>query len=94
MALFKFYSTNNKFQHLVVYIYLLAFGLAYGMISASAVNTPMPMINSVGGLGNLGSVSSTQPNIYSINNMAASLLAQSKFSQFGMQANGAAIRNE
>lgn len=57
---------------------MLAFGLAFGMISASAVNTPIPMMNTVG-LGNLGSVHST-PSLYSINNMAASLLTQSKFS--------------
>lgn len=58
---------------------MLAFGLAFGMISASAVNTPIPMMNTVG-LGNLGSVQST-PSLYSINNMAASLLSQSKFSK-------------
>lgn len=58
---------------------MLAFGLAFGMISASAVNTPIAMMNTVG-LGNLGSVQST-PSLYSINNMAASLLSQSKFSK-------------
>lgn len=58
---------------------MLAFGLAFGMISASAVNTPMPMMNTVG-LNNLSSVQST-PSLYSINNMAASLLTQSKFSK-------------
>lgn len=61
-----------------IWLFMLAFGLALGMISASAVNTPIPMMNTVG-LGNIGSVHST-PSLYSINNMAASLLTQSKFS--------------
>lgn len=51
---------------------------AFGMRSASAANSSMPMMNAAG-LGGLGSVSSSS-SLYSINNMAASLLAQSKFS--------------
>ena len=58
---------------------MLAIGnSAFGMRSASAANSSMPMMNAAG-LGGLGSVSSS-PSLYSINNMAASLLAQSKFS--------------
>lgn len=62
-------------------------GLAYGLGSTSAINSPMAM-NSMGslaqmnsmGLGGLGTgTGSSMSNYYSINNMAASLLAQSKF---------------
>lgn len=56
---------------------MLTFGLAFGIVGASSVNASMPMMNAAG-LGNLSSVSSP-PSLYSINNMAASLLAQSKF---------------
>lgn len=58
-------------------VYALHFGLAFGMRSANAANSSMPMMNAAG-LGGLGSISST-PSLYSINNMTASLLAQSKF---------------
>lgn len=58
---------------------MLAFGLAYGMMSTSAVNTSMPMMSTVV-RNNLNSVQAT-PSLYSINNMAASLLTQSKFSK-------------
>lgn len=60
-----------------IWLLMLTFGLAFGMVGASSVNAPMPMMNAAG-LGNLSSVSSP-PSLYSINNMAASLLAQSKF---------------
>lgn len=66
---------------------MLAFGLAFGMISANAANTPIPMMNTVG-LSNLGSVQST-PSLFSINNMAASLLTQSKFSATRSQSDEA-----
>lgn len=59
-----------------IWLFMLTFGLAFGMVGgAGAVNASIPMINAVG-LGNLGQSS---PSLYSINNMAASLLAQSKF---------------
>lgn len=48
--------------------------LAFGMRSASAANSSMPMMNAAG----LGGLGSSTPSLYSINNMAASLLAQSK----------------
>lgn len=49
-------------------------GVGFGMRSASVANASMPMMNAAGlGLG------ASTPSLYSINNMAASLLAQSKF---------------
>ncbi|XP_031633678.1 protein strawberry notch isoform X2 [Contarinia nasturtii] len=60
---------------------------AFGIRSASAANSSMPMMNAAG-LGALGSVSST-PSLYSINNMAASLLAQMEMGASGFGGLGA-----
>lgn len=69
-----FLLNTQSILHTIVWLFLLAYGIAFGVRSASAANSSLMNAAGLGGLGSVPSPSS----LYSINNMAASLLAQSK----------------